>query len=63
MARYTTLQAAVNAAVDNDVITMYGNTIENVIIGNGSGRPSGGKDLRIIGCGHKVTAGGRRACR
>ena len=52
--RYTTLQAAVNAAADNDVITMYGNTTENVIIGTSP--TSNNKDLHIIGCGHKVTA-------
>ena len=47
--RYPTLQAAVTAAGDDEVISMYGNTTENVVVG-------GGKDLRIIGCGHKVTA-------
>jgi hypothetical protein len=52
--RYPTLQAAVIAAADNDVISFYGNTTENVIIGTTTG--SGAKDLRIIGCGHKVTA-------
>ncbi len=46
---HPTLQAAVNAAADNDVISMYVNTTENVVIG-------GGKDLRIEGCGHRVTA-------
>jgi VCBS repeat-containing protein len=46
---HPTLQAAVNAADDDDVISMYVNTTENVVIG-------GGKDLRIEGCGHKVTA-------
>ena len=56
--RYTTLQAAVNAAADNDVISMYANTTENVIIGNATG--SGGKDLRIIGCGHKITSAAPR---
>ena len=49
-----TLQAAVIAAVDNDVISMYGNTTENVIIGTSP--TSNNKDLHIIGCGHKVTA-------
>jgi hypothetical protein len=52
--RVTTLQAAVIAASDNNVISMYANTTENVIIGNTTG--SGGKDLRIVGCGHKITA-------
>jgi hypothetical protein len=51
--RHATLQAAVIAAADNDVITMYANTVENVIIGTTTG--SGGKDLRIVGCGHKIT--------
>ena len=51
--RVATLQAAVNAASDNDVISMYANTTENVVIG---GVSSGNKDLRIIGCGHKITA-------
>jgi hypothetical protein len=46
---HPTLQAAVNAAIDDDVITMYANTTENVVI-------NGAKDLRIEGCGHKVTA-------
>jgi hypothetical protein len=41
------------AAADNDVISMYANTVENVIIGSTTG--SGGKDLRIDGCGHKIT--------
>jgi parallel beta-helix repeat protein len=49
-----TLQAAVIAAADNGVIAMYGDTVENVVIGTTTG--SGNKDLRIIGCGHKVTA-------
>jgi hypothetical protein len=52
--RFATLQAAVIAASDNDVISMYANTTENVIIGSSTG--SGGKDLWIIGCGHKITA-------
>ena len=50
---HTSLQAAVIAAADNDVITMYADTTENVIIGSTTG--SGGKDLRIVGCGHKIT--------
>lgn len=33
---------------------MYANTVENVVIGNTTG--SGGKDLRIVGCGHKITS-------
>ena len=51
--RYSTLQAAVNAASDNYVISMYADTTENVTIGGGA---SAGKDLRIIGCGHKITS-------
>jgi uncharacterized repeat protein (TIGR01451 family) len=49
-----TLQQAVVAALDNDVISMYANTVENVVIGDSTG--SGGKDLLIIGCGSRVTA-------
>jgi len=52
--KVNTLQAAVNAAADDNVINMYADTKENVVIGATTG--SGGKDLRIIGCGHKVTA-------
>jgi hypothetical protein len=52
--RVATLQAAVIAASDNDVISMYANTTENVIISTSNG--SGGKDLRIVGCGHKITS-------
>ncbi len=52
--RHNTLQAAVNAAADNQLISMYANTTENVVIGATTG--SGNKDLRIEGCGHKVTA-------
>ena len=33
---------------------MYANTVENVVIGDSTG--SGGKDLLIFGCGHRVTA-------
>ena len=47
--RFNTLQAAVNAAQDNYVISMYANTTENVVINNG-------KDLEIEGCGHKIAA-------
>lgn len=47
--RFNTLQEAVNASLDNSAISMYADTTENVVIG-------GGKDLRICGCGHKVTA-------
>jgi parallel beta-helix repeat protein len=55
--RHATLQLAVNAAADNDVISMYANTTENVEIGGaGVGAAAAGKDLRIVGCGHKVTA-------
>jgi uncharacterized repeat protein (TIGR01451 family) len=52
--RYDTLQAAVNAALDNQVISMYADTTENVVIGDST--VSGGKDLLIIGCGHRVFA-------
>jgi hypothetical protein len=52
--RHDTLQAAVSAALDNQVISMYADTAENVIIGSSTG--SEGVDLRIVGCGHKVTA-------
>jgi hypothetical protein len=52
--RVATLQAAVTAASDNHVISMYADTIENVVIGASS--DSGGKDLLIVGCGRKVTA-------
>jgi hypothetical protein len=52
--RHATLQAAVNAAADNDVIGIYGNTTENVKIGWSTG--SGGKDLLILGCNHRITA-------
>ena len=52
--RAASLQAAVTAAADNHVISMYADTIENVVIGASSG--SGGKDLLIVGCGRKVTA-------
>jgi parallel beta-helix repeat protein len=51
---HTSLQAAVIAAADNDVIGMYASTTENVVIGDFTG--SGGKDLRIVGCGQKITA-------
>jgi hypothetical protein len=55
--RHMTLQAAVNAAADNDVIEVYANTTDNVEIGGaGVGAASAGKDLRIIGCGHRITA-------
>src|SRR5262249_9947399 len=52
--RHDTLQQAVIAASDNQVISMYANTVENVVIGDSTG--SGGKDLLIYGCGHRVTA-------
>ena len=52
--RVATLQAAVTAAADNHVISLYADTIENVVIGASSG--SGGKDLLIVGCGRKVHA-------
>ena len=52
--RVATLQAAVTAASDNHVISMYADTIENVVIGASS--DSGGKDLLIVGCGRKVQA-------
>ena len=52
--RVASLQAAVTAAADNHVISMYADTVENVVIGASSG--SGGKDLLIVGCGRKVTA-------
>jgi parallel beta-helix repeat protein len=51
--RHASLQAAVTAAVDNDVIAMYASTTENAVIG--STTASGGKDLRIVGCGQKIT--------
>ncbi|MGH7291417.1 MAG: Ig-like domain-containing protein, partial [Myxococcota bacterium] len=51
---HPTLQAAVIAAADNDAISMYGNTTENVVIGATTG--SGAKDLRIEGCGRKIKA-------
>jgi hypothetical protein len=55
--RHDTLQEAVNAAADNDVIVMVANTTENVEIGGtGAGAAAAGKDLRIIGCGHKIWA-------
>jgi hypothetical protein len=52
--RVATLQAAVITASDNDVISMYANTTENVVVGNSTS--SGGKDLLIFGCSHHVTA-------
>src|SRR6185369_6852983 len=52
--RVATLQAAVTAASDNHVISMFADTIENVVIG--ASADSGGKDLLIVGCGRKVTA-------
>ena len=51
--RHNTLQEAVTAAANGDVISMYADTKENVVIGNTTN--SGGKDLRIVGCGHKIT--------
>ncbi|HEY7600319.1 MAG TPA: right-handed parallel beta-helix repeat-containing protein, partial [Candidatus Limnocylindrales bacterium] len=55
--RHNTLQLAVNAAADDDLIAMYANTSENVEIGGaGVGAPAAGKDLRIVGCGKMVTA-------
>ena len=52
--RHDTLQEAVIAALDNQVISLLANTTENVVIGDSTG--SGGKDLLIFGCGHRVTA-------
>ena len=47
--RFKYLKDAVAAASDNDVISMYANTTENVAINDG-------KDLLIEGCGHKIAA-------
>jgi parallel beta-helix repeat protein len=54
--KFSTLQDAVNAAKDNDVISVCSADLsENVVIGSSAGS-SGGKDLRIVGCGHNVIA-------
>lgn len=52
---HDTLQAAVIAANDGDVISVYAHTVENVVIGASTG--SGAKNLRIIGCKNLYYAG------
>jgi hypothetical protein len=51
---HKTLQSAVTAASDNQVISLYADIRENVVIG--SSTTSGDKDLLIVGCGHTITA-------
>jgi len=52
---WKTLQEAVNAASSDDVISVYAQTVENVVIGDSTG--SGGKNLRIVGCKNLFYAG------
>src|SRR5262245_22397895 len=52
---WSTLQQAVIAASDGDVISVYAQTVENVVIGASTG--SGGKNLRIVGCKDLFYAG------
>src|SRR5262249_6900495 len=48
---HATVQDAVNHAVDGDLIGMFINTHENVVIG-APGSPSAGKSFTIIQCSH-----------